>query len=290
MIKLSFNNLVVQIKEHGAELSSLLNTDTGIEHVWQADSSYWGRHAPVLFPIVGQVEDSEYFVDETKYELPQHGFARDQEFTVLSQTETQVTFSLSYSDESLKKYPYKFELQISYSLSREGLKVTYKVINEDDKTIYFQLGAHPGFSCPFTPEESFDDYKVVFDKKLSEDRLLFVDGLLSGEIQKDFLKDEDTIPLNSSTFDGDAIIFESENIKTVSIVNASGNELKVDVSGWPLLGIWSKPQANAPFVCIEPWFGVASVRGGNKEFKKKKAIQSLEKGSVFEADFTISCK
>ena len=290
MIQLSLGNISVSIKEHGAELSSFLNTQTGIEHVWQADSNYWGRHAPVLFPVVGQVEDGEYFVDENRYELSQHGFARDSKFEIINQSETEVLFSLKYSEESLKKYPYKFELQIQYSLSEKGLEIAYKVINLDDKQIFFQLGAHPGFTCPFTPEESFDDYKIVFDKKLTEDRLLFADGLLSGEIQKDFLKDEDTISLNSNTFDDDAIIFETDQIKTVSIVNPSGNELKVDVSGWPLLGIWSKPTANAPFVCIEPWYGVASVRGESKNFQDKKAIQSLETGEILNASFTISCK
>lgn len=290
MIKLNHRNIQVKIKEQGAELCSLFNGNTGIEHIWQADPTIWERHAPVLFPIVGQVEDGEYFVDGKSYELSQHGFARDEEFKVLNTTETSVTFSLLYSDQSLKKYPYKFELQISYHLSDDGLKVAYKVINKDSKTIFFQIGAHPGFTCPFTTEDSFNDYKIVFDKNLTEDRLLFKDGLLSGQIESNFLTNENTISLNSETFNNDAIILETDKVKTVSIVNKSGNELKVDVSGWPLLGIWSKPKANAPFVCLEPWYGVASVKGQSKELKKKKAIQSLETDESFMASFQISCQ
>jgi galactose mutarotase-like enzyme len=153
--------------------------------------------------------------------------------------------------------------------------------------IYFQLGAHPGFCTPFSANEKFEDYHLLFDKNLTEDRLLFDNGLLNGKIQKDFLKNKNTIDLKSNTFDEDAIIFESESIDSVMITKDGKTGLKVGVKGFPLLGIWSKPKANAPFICIEPWYGVASVRGESKEFSQKKAMQSLEKGSSFECGFDV---
>lgn len=290
MIELKSSAAVVKIKSKGAELCSFKSLKTNVEYVWQADPEVWGRHAPVLFPIVGQVEDGEYFVDDERYELSQHGFARDKAFEIVSQSDTQVVFSLKFDEDTLKKYPYKFQLDISYTLDEASLKIGYEVRNLDDKELLFQLGAHPGFTCPFNSGDSFSDYKLVFDKPLNEDRLLFDDGLLNGEISKDFMNNQDTITLDDNTFDNDAIIFETDQIESVLITKDGQTGLEVDVTGWPLLGIWSKPKANAPYVCIEPWFGVASVRGESKELKDKKAIQKLASGAVFNVSFDVTIK
>jgi galactose mutarotase-like enzyme len=280
-------SISVTIKEKGAELSSFKDLETGIEHIWQADPSFWNRHAPVLFPIVGQVEDGQYTHEGKTYELPQHGFARDCEFKFIETKNNTLVLSLESNEKTLKKYPFEFKFTISYSLFGKKLYIGYKVENKGNTEMYFQLGAHPGFTCPFTDQESFNDYKLVFDKKLTEDRVLFEDGLLNGKIQKDFIVNKDTIELDSTTFDEDAIIFKSNNIDSVLITKNGTNGLKVNVTGFPLLGIWSKPKANAPFVCIEPWYGVASVRGTSKALKDKKAIQILEKEGVFECGFSI---
>ncbi len=287
MQELRSKNILVKINEKGAELSSFLDLETGIEHIWNADPSFWNRHAPVLFPIVGQVEDGEYTVEKIKYNLPQHGFARDSNFTLVENQNNTLVFSLHHSPETLNVYPFKFKFSISYTLLGKKLYVGYKIENIDDKEIAFQLGAHPGFSCPFYPSESISEYFLQFDKPLTEDRLLFEDGLLNGKIQKEFLKNESKIQLSASTFDDDAIIFETNKIDSVLITKNGINGLKVNLSGFPLLGIWSKPKANAPFVCIEPWYGVASVRGNSKELKDKKAIQILDVAQTFECGFSI---
>lgn len=287
MIELRSKSIRVQIKQKGAELCSYYNLDTQIEHVWQADPSFWNRHAPILFPIVGQVEDGEYFVDGKRYELSQHGFARDCDFVLEEQNQNSVVFSLSSDAISLAKYPFQFKLWVTYTLLANQLYIMYKVENTGDSSMYFQIGAHPGFTCPFKAEESFSDYKLVFDKALNEDRLLFEDGLLNGKIQKDFMSDASEIKLDSSTFDEDAIIFETDKIESVLITKDGVSGLKVGVKNWPLLGVWSKPKANAPFLCIEPWYGVASVRGESKELKDKKAIQTLEAKQKFECMFTV---
>ena len=46
--------LSVTIAAHGAELSSIYDKENGRELVWQADPTFWNRHAPVLFPNVGK--------------------------------------------------------------------------------------------------------------------------------------------------------------------------------------------------------------------------------------------
>jgi galactose mutarotase-like enzyme len=285
--ELKSSKIAVKIKSKGAELASFFDLNTEIEHIWQANPVFWNRHAPVLFPIVGQVEDGEYFVDGQQFELSQHGFARDMEFQLVQNEHNTMIFELIYNENSLQKYPFKFKFSISYTLLGSKLYIGYKVENLDAKTMYFQLGAHPGFAVPFLESEKFSDYHLKFDKKLTEDRLLFENGLLNGKITKSFLENEDVIILKSATFDEDALIFESQQIESVLITKNGQNGLKVTVKDFPLLGIWSKPKADAPFVCIEPWFGVASVKGQSKELKDKKAIQKLATGSVFECGFAI---
>lgn len=291
MIHLHTSKIKISLKNKGAELCSFVDLETGVEHIWQADPTIWGRHAPILFPIVGQVQGNSYEVDGKYYELSQHGFARDQDFEIKSKSDTTVVLGLKYSEESLKIYPYKFELIVKYSLVEDTLKVSYEVHNLDTQEIYFSIGAHPGFSCPFNKNESLEEYELVFNKPLTEDRLLFANGLLTGEIEKEFLKDQQTIALNEHTFDNDAIIFETNEIETIGIRNKNGGKtLTVNTTGWPLLGIWSKPKVNAPYVCIEPWCGVASVVNSSPNFKKKKAIEKLGIAACFEKEFTISVK
>jgi galactose mutarotase-like enzyme len=168
------------------------------------------------------------------------------------------------------------------------LYINYEVKNTGNKKLYFQLGAHPGFNVPIQENDQFEDYFLQFDKAYTLDRLLFAVGLLSGEIEKDFLKDTSTILLDSNTLEEDAIIFENHQIESVLITKDGTNGLKMKgIKEWPLLGIWSKPKANAPFVCLEPWYGVASVIGNGKDFTTKKAIQQLEVEGVFNAGYVL---
>ena len=100
--------LSIQIAERGAELCSIMCN--GKEYLWQADPKFWGRHSPVLFPIVGKVWDDVYTVEGKNYPLSQHGFARDMDFELVSQSATEVTYRLMSTEETLKKYPFPFLL------------------------------------------------------------------------------------------------------------------------------------------------------------------------------------
>ena len=79
------------------------------EYLWQADSKFWGRHAPVLFPIVGKLKNNECTIKGETYNMSQHGFARDMDFEVFAQTENSITLMLTNNEETMKKYPYEFE-------------------------------------------------------------------------------------------------------------------------------------------------------------------------------------
>ncbi|MFN3404594.1 MAG: aldose 1-epimerase family protein [Cytophagaceae bacterium] len=280
--------LKVSVKSSGAELISIKNTISNTEYLWQGDPSFWGRRAPVLFPIVGKVSGNKYRVDGKEYELPQHGFARDMHFDLVDQQDSNLTYCLKSSEQTKKLYPYDFELYISYSLNGNKLIVSYEVKNTDDKAIYFSIGAHPGFRCPLEEKESFNDYYLEFEKKENAVRHLITEGLANGKTEE-VLKDENILNLSYDLFNTkDAVIFKNLKSSQVTLKSRkSKHQIKMDFAGFPYLGIWTKP---GPFVCLEPWFGIADQYGYEGEFKDKEAIRSLMKGKTFKAEYSIEIK
>lgn len=275
--------LKVSINQKGAELSSIFNQKNQTEYLWQADSAVWGRHAPVLFPIVGQVKDGFYTYDGKNYQMSQHGFARDREFEVLAEKEDSISFQLQFDKEGLKIYPFKFSLKIEYKLVENKLLMNYSVENLSDDDMYFQLGLHPGFQCPIDDRLSFDDYYLEFNKPENLDRMLLEGPLLSDRVEENFV-DGRQIKLNHELFDDDALIFEEFNSTSITLKSDKDDKsLEMGIEGFPLLGIWSKPGASAPYVCIEPWYGVADHVNGQQSYKEKKAIQFLSGKAIFEA-------
>ena len=171
------DHLVATIKEHGAELASLRSKETGLEYIWTGDAKYWGRQAPVLFPIVGRLKDDQYQVAGKTYHLGQHGFARDRDFAIREQTATKVVLELKADEASKELYPFDFCLQLSYELTASGLVVGYRVDNPSQEPIYFGIGGHPAFKTPLTPKESFSDYELTFSADYRLPKIPLTNGL-----------------------------------------------------------------------------------------------------------------
>ncbi|WP_044200940.1 aldose 1-epimerase family protein [Flammeovirga sp. OC4] len=281
--------LQVQISKNGAELHSIYHKQHQHEYLWQADKEVWGRHAPVLFPIVGQVEDGFYEVDDVKYKLPQHGFARDMEHKVVTQDELSCIFELRFDHDTMTKFPYKFVFRTIYEIKRNKLSITYQVDNLDTEEIYFSVGAHPGFNTDFIKNTSFEDYTIEFSEKEKFQRLLLDNGLRSGAIQEDALNGAQSLDLKFDTFKDDAIIFDHFKSESLDIVcrHDDSRKLRVAFKDWPLLGIWTPVGKRANFVCIEPWYGVADLRDENHNFKEKYANQKLPKEETFSCTFSV---
>lgn len=288
-IELKNEHIYVKINFKGAEISSFYNIKNRVEHIWQADPEVWARHAPILFPIVGQVKDGKYNVDGKQYSLGQHGFARDNEFELDEIAENKAVFKLKYNNDSLDIYPYKFCLKVIYTLENSKLLIEYIVDNIDDKDIYFSIGAHPGFTVPFNSDESFEDYYLEFNKPETTDILpLSESGLLNEKEKYNYLNESRVIKMTYETFKKNALIFENLKSETISIKSKKHNsELKVGIKDIPLLGIWTMPGVKAPYVCIEPWFGVTDSEYSTGDFKNKKAIQCLNVNASFKMDYFI---
>ncbi len=280
--------LKIQTKKSGAELTSIQYNDKemlfqGAQVLDSNGKVFWKRQAPILFPIVGQLKNSQTQIEGTKYEMPQHGFARDMDFEEILKTENEHHYMLKYNEETLKKYPYKFELNVIYEIIENTLTVTYQIKNIDDKTIYFGLGGHPAFNCDYSNEE----YEIVFNQKEKNVEFLKLkDGLIDVEKAENILQDN-KIYLKENTFDNDAVIMKNLKSNKVILQNYKTNQkiLEFDFTGFPYLALWSKK--GAPFVCIEPWQNTADRIDSTQIYKEKENIIELLQDNEFECKYSI---
>lgn len=276
----------VQINSFGAELNSLQKIEEDIEYIWQGDSKYWARHSPILFPIVGRLKEDGYFYKNQKYSMSQHGFARDYEFEMIDKKDDFVEFRLIADEKSLEKYPFLFELSISYKLENSKLIISYKVKNSSDEKIYFSIGAHPAFNWPLQENEKKEDYFLEFENITNTKRYFLNDkGLVYKNSDLNLVNSK--LNLNEKLFLDDALVFNDTKIKNVIFKNKENkNFIKVEFENFPYLGIWSKP-SGAPFLCIEPWFGVADLENCTSKIEEKRGILALEKEETFSCFYSI---
>ncbi len=290
MKKYSIENefLEISVKETGAELCSIINKKNKKEYIWQADTEIWESHAPNLFPIIGVIKNGVFKYEGKEYSVPKHGFIRhNKKIRLKERSEHQLVFELLYSEETLEMYPFKFDFRIAFTLNGNSLEVNHHIINLDKKPIFFSLGGHPAFNILHFENEKIEDYSLEFDMKMNlETYLLNEDGLVSSRTES-ILKNGRKIQLTDHIFDHDALIFKNINSKKVDLVSAeNGRILSVEFKDFRNLGIWAKP--GAPYVCIEPWLGIADVEGTDQDLKKKEGIVKLAAGNEFNADYTIS--
>ncbi len=279
-LKLKFASL-------GGELKSAFDKKSGKEILYEGKSSFWNRSAPILFPIVGKLKDNSYLIQDKKFELSQHGFARNLEFNVRNKSESEITFNLLFNEETLKAYPFKFELQISYILTINKVTTKYKVINLDDKKIPFSIGAHPGFICPIFENEKFEDYYLEFEKeeKLNRHLLNQKNGLFNSKTEE-VLNNSTILKLDYSYFEKDAIVFKNMKSSWIKIKSSKSDYcLKFIFKNFPYFGIWTK--SNGKFICLEPWHGIADSESATTDFYVKEGINFLEKNMEFKCEYSF---
>ena len=286
MNSLENEHLKVWIKPKGAELKSLVNKKTGIEHIWNSNPQFWAKSSPVLFPIVGGLKDNTYRYENKNYTLPRHGFARDYIFEIEKKSENEITYLLTWNELTFENYPFHFELRLTYTLQDNELITTYKVKNIGTNEMYFSLGAHPAFAVPFEQEEGYENYFLEFDKDEKLNRWpLTAEGLIQSESMEMALVNK-TLPLTKKTFDDDALVFKDLQSKSISIKSKmSSNNLTFNFKDFPYFGIWAAKNAN--FVCLEPWCGIADNITHNQELTLKEGINTLQKGQTFERTWSV---
>ena len=280
---LKCGNIQIGINTRGAEQEHLFYN--GKDYMRERDE-YWNRKAPVLFPIVGKLRDLKTFINGKLYSMNQHGFARDLEFELEETSDNKLTFINKYNDETLKKYPFKYQLVVSYEIEKNTLKVRYKVTNKGNDKMYFNIGGHPGFKLPMYEGEKFEDYSVEFEQTESWNAptVNMENGTLDFNNTIPY-RDINRIDLDYKYFEIDAIVIPNIKSKYVKLVNKDGKGIKFSYYNMNTLAIWTKP--NAPFVCLEPWKGYADHSDSDYNFIKKDDIVSLKYNESFIAGYDI---
>lgn len=288
MYTLENEKLKIAVKKTGAELCKITSIKDKTDFMWDANPEVWEGYSPNLFPIIGALKDGTYFFENQEYKLPKHGFIRQNDKLILKeQSEDSLTFKLSYDENSLKIYPFKFEFLITYQLIDNIITVTHTIKNHDDKTLYFSLGGHPAFKCPVYKNEDYSDYCLEFEHvENSETHAVNTENGLILNTTKPVFNNSNTLALKHDLFLEDALIFKDLKSKKVTLKSKSnGSILSVNYKDFPYLGIWSKP--NGDYVCIEPWLGIADNENANQNLKEKEGILALMPQQTFKAAYSI---
>ena len=260
-----------EIDDMGAQLHSLKSKENGKEYIWYGKTEIWYGQAPVLFPVIGQLIDDKYRYNGKEYSMPKHGLARKLPFAVKECGGAKAVFSLESDENTLKSYPFEFELLVTFELIGKSLKNTMTVINKTKGEMYFSIGAHPGFNCAVGDVIEFEYPETIPTERIDSDNLI---------IDKKFplLENGREIEITEEIFKADALILSG--MKSEKLRIKGENELEFTFGKCPFLGIWAKP--GAPYVCLEPWYGVNDGREVKADISEKRGIERLAEGETFE--------
>ena len=288
IITLKNNKFTSQIDSYGAQLISLKD-NAGTEYIWQRKAPYWDECAPILFPVVGRPLNGVITVEGKDYEMALHGFARRLEFSIISQNDTVAVLSIKSTDETRKKYPYEFELIITYTLDDDGINTELKIVNTDKKEILFGVGGHPGICWPIFEGDSFDDYVIDFGKNYnitaltcSEDATILPDSAYN------LVLDNGKLAVKREMFEPDAIIIDRVPFNSLKFVNKDNKGVRFEFENFKSFAMWTMPYPDeAPYLCFEPWNSMGKRKGENTNLKDKMDIVNLSEGKDFICSYKI---
>ena len=267
--------LTCEIDDMGAQLHSLKSKADGTEYIWQGNPDIWYGQAPVLFPVIGQLINDKYFYNGTEYTMPKHGLARKLLFNVKECEGAKAVFSLESDENTLKAYPFEFEYLVTFELKGKALVNTMTVINKTKGEMYFSIGAHPGFNCKVGDVIEFEQPETLATERIDKENLIIPEKF-------PFMENEKSFVITKEIFEPDALILS--DIKSEKLRIKGENEIEFTFGKCPFLGIWAKP--GAPYVCIEPWYGVNDGREVKKDISEKRGIERLGEGETFEFSWT----
>jgi galactose mutarotase-like enzyme len=281
---LSSHGYQAVISSLGAELKSF-GKEGGENLIWPGDPAIWKGTAPILFPIVGRLKNGQYQYKNNTYQLDKHGFARTSIFELNIDTNSEKSFVLTSSSDTLKHYPFHFEFEVFFSIASGVLEVRYEVRNVGNEDLWFTLGSHPAFSLPLT-DTRLEDFYLQFEQSEQLDCYFLENDLLCTSPITSFLNDTDTLAISTELFKNDALIFKDIKSRTVSIHHKhTGKRLTLSYDNAPHLGIWAK--AGSPFICLEPWFSYDDSADTTGELTNKQGIMSLAAHQSFNTRYTV---
>lgn len=282
------DQLRLEADSFGAEIKSIKSKAAGQEYMWCGDKRFWGRTSPVLFPFVGSLKEKEYVYQGRRYPMGQHGFARDMEHQLISSSDTELWFMLCSSDETMVKYPFPFELQIGYELKDNQVRVMWRVKNTGEERMYFSIGAHPAFNCPIHGEADKSGYGIYFGgvEEIRHHGNTIDTGLAVKEDLVLPLKNG-LVDITSDFFDRCTYMIEGNQTGEAALVDPDGRHYVTVRFDTPLFAVWSPEKKNAPFVCIEPWYGRCDGTDFEGTLEEREYTNALAGGEAFQAEYTM---
>ncbi|RYG21510.1 MAG: aldose 1-epimerase family protein [Chitinophagaceae bacterium] len=277
----------VSFSSKGAELQHITGVDSGTEYLWSGNPKYWPKFSPVLFPIIGALKDNLYHYEGETYALPRHGFARDMEFDVEKISECEILFTLTATAETLKVYPFEFQLGLRYKLAKATVCCTYEISNPSDKELLFSIGGHPAFAAPLNKQGEYSDYYLQFNAD---------DELICYAIEDNLITDntiilnlnEKQLSLNHELFYNDALVIKNLKSNSISLMNNKNyNGINLKFDDFPYFGIWAAKDAD--FVCLEPWCGIADSVNHNQQLNDKEGIITLAPHKEWKRTWEVTC-
>ncbi len=290
-IRLEYNGQIAEIQQEGAQIASFV-TPKGFELIWQADATVWPEHAPVLFPVCGAPKDGQVIIDGQVYPMSKHGFTRrNPVFSIARRGQDFVDLVLSENEDTMKCYPFHFELHVIYTMLQHGYRTTFVVENKDKKPMPFCIGGHPAFNCPMEDNAAFEDYDVIFDQDEDGAVAAFPDGeVLNGSEMLPFFKDHRILPLSHQEIDQrDSLLFTPVNSRSVRLVNRNtGKGMTMEFPKMESLAIWSMNGKFADYICLEPWHGIPGTASESGAFSDKPYVTVLEPGESYVTWFDVT--
>lgn len=279
--------LKVKIQDHGGSLCSVRDRE-GTEYLWQGNPAYWEEKAPNLFPYIGRLTRETYAFEGQTYHMGIHGFIKDSYLQVAEQGEDFIRLFLEDNDVTWELYPFHFRYEVAYRLLKNSIQIQYRVVNRDDKTMYFGIGGHPGFNVPLEPDKCFEDYYLQFPKDAGMNRVNITPACFVGEGAGTFpLEEGNILSLRHNLFDQDAIILQ-DIPEEVSLMARGGRKgVKVVFPQMKYLGLWHAPKTDAPYICIEPWSSLPSRQDVVEDLAAQPGLIALNPERIYENSWNI---
>jgi len=255
---------VLKVDTRNCEIAGFRRKDKDIEYMWQGDPAYWAGRNPTLFPHVSSPKDKVLNFKGKDHKVNNHGFCRKSEFDFVSQSEDSLRFRLSANEETLKEYPYLFELNVTYTLKENEVTIAYDIVNREDGKLYFGFGQHPAFNCPLVPDKDFSDYRIEFEKEDVEGKVL--------DLNYELFEKYPTYIVNKP---------KSRVFRLTDGENAV--VMKTDKK-YKIFAVWTP---HAPFVCLEPWVNTIRPEDDGIPFEERDNV-ILEKGETYHISYSFA--
>lgn len=289
MITLTRNGAKMLINERGAEARAYAD-ENGAERLWSGDPAVWSGVSPLLFPSIGFLKNGKITFNGRELHIPKHGFARGMDFTPDEVTDSAAVLSLRASDETREVYPFDFALLVTHELIERGFETRFEVTNEGGGLMPFVIGGHPAFLCPSDGVGGFEECTLRFERAEKPETLLCTpEHLMGGSEHVDLGEDGRTLRLRHADFDRlDTYVFAGVKSRSVELVSSrTGSGIRVSYWGFEALALWTMPNADAPYLCIEPWHGLPALEDESGRFEDKPFHVELARGGAYRCGYRM---